>query len=95
MTAFRVDLDQLDALVTLMQNRSATIEAAVEALDARIAALHDVWTGAAAAAQLAAHEQWREGAGQMREGLDAMREAARTAHGNYAAAVGANQRMWS
>jgi WXG100 family type VII secretion target len=93
-TAFKVDLDALDETIALMEARSARMATALDTLDGHIAKLHDVWTGGAAAAQLAAHEQWREGARQMREGLDAMREAARTAHGNYSSAVAANQRMW-
>jgi WXG100 family type VII secretion target len=94
-TAFVVDLDALDASVALMQARSNAIAAALDTLDSHIAALHDVWTGEAATAQRVAHEQWREGARRMREALDAMRDAARTAHGNYTAAITANQQMWS
>ena len=94
MPAFLVDLDALDAAIQLMESRSAAIAAQLESLDTHIAALHDVWTGEAAAAQLAAHQQWLAGAEEMRAGLDEIRAAARTAHGNYSAAVTANLSMW-
>ena len=95
MTRFAVDLDALDETVTFMQTTSDAIATELSALDARIAALHDVWTGEAAAAQRAAHQEWTRGATEMREALDAMRVAARTAHTNYSNAVTANQQMWS
>ena len=95
MPAFTVDLDALDEAIQVMEARSAAIAAQLDTLDGQIGRLHDVWTGEAAAAQLAAHRQWLAGAKEMREGLDAIRAAARTAHGNYSAAVTANLSMWS
>ncbi|MHA3703432.1 WXG100 family type VII secretion target [Jatrophihabitans sp. YIM 134969] len=94
MTTYRVDLDALDDTITFMQSTSDTVAAELAALDAHIAQLHDVWSGDAAGAQWAAHQEWSAGAAEMRAALDAMREAARTAHTNYSNAVAANQQMW-
>lgn len=94
MTAYRVDLDALDRTISAMQSTSDTVGAELTALDGHIAALHGVWSGEAAAAQLQAHREWSEGAKAMRDALDTLRALARTAHGNYSAAVAANQKMW-
>lgn len=95
MPAFTVDLDALDETIALLAARSAAIAAELATLDGHIARLHDVWSGEAAAAQLAAHRQWLAGAEEMRTGLEEIRAAAATAHGNYSAAVTANLAMWS
>ena len=95
MPAFAVDLTRLDATVAVLGDRTAAVETLLADLDARIARLHELWSGAAAAAQLDAHRRWLAGAQDMRDGLAAMRAAAATAHGNYSAAVAANVAMWS
>lgn len=93
--AFAVDLDSLDDVVTRLANLEKSIEQQLADLDTRIRQIHGVWSGEAAAAQLAAHREWMAGAQQMRAGLGALRAAASTAHSNYSAAVAANKQMWS
>jgi WXG100 family type VII secretion target len=94
MPAYAVDLDRLDAAVALLAARTAVVDDALDTLDAQVAALHVVWSGAAAAAQDDAHRAWLAGARDMRDGLAAMQAAAATAHANYSAAVAANLAMW-
>ncbi|MGI8667629.1 MAG: WXG100 family type VII secretion target [Jatrophihabitans sp.] len=89
-----VDLDQLDVAVTRMSAFEQTIEEQLQTLDAGIARLQSLWSGAAADAQLAAHREWLAGAHRMRAGLAKMRTAATTAHRNYGSAVQANVAMW-
>lgn len=93
-TRYHVDLDALDEVIGFLQKTSDAIAGRLADLDAEIAALHGVWTGEAAAAQLRAHQEWTAGAVEMREALDALHALARTAHGNYSAAVTANLQMW-
>lgn len=95
MPAYAVDLDRLDDTVTLLSNRTAAVSDLLADLDARIATLQSLWTGAAADAQLASHRDWLAGAQDMRDGLAVMRAAASTAHANYSAAVAANLAMWT
>lgn len=51
------------------------------------------WDGAAAAAQAQAFQQWRTGAEDVVEGIEAMRQAAADAHDRYSAAIEANLQM--
>lgn len=95
MPAYAVDLTRLDDTVTLLAARTAAVTDLLDDLDARIATLQTLWSGAAADAQLAAHRAWLAGAQDMRDGLAAMRAAAATAHANYSAAVAANLAMWT
>lgn len=92
--AFTVDLDHLDRIVTRLSNLEKSIEQHLADLDKRIQQIHTVWSGDAAASQLAAHREWMTGAAEMRVGLAALRAAALTAHENYSAAVAANTKMW-
>lgn len=95
MARFVVNLAELDDSIAVMGRTNESIDTQLAALDARIAQLRAVWTGSASAAQAAAHNDWMTGAAAMRAGLAGMQAAARTAHGNYSAAVDANTRMWS
>lgn len=95
MPAFTVDLDRLDATVSLLAARTAAVEELLTDLDGRIAALHTAWSGVASQAQLEAHHRFLTGATEMRDGLAAMRAAAAASHGNYTSAVEANLAMWA
>ncbi|MFX0573050.1 WXG100 family type VII secretion target [Nocardia nepalensis] len=92
--AYTVDLDQLDAAVTVLQAFSRDVEAELADIDRRIGELHLSWSSDAATAQRAAHDRWMTGAAELRENLDELREIARKAHTNYTAAIETNTRMW-
>jgi hypothetical protein len=69
------------------------VGAQVAQLETEMTSLHGQWTGAAAAAQLQAHQRLREGLTWMRQGLADMQRAGQVAHANYTAAVQANLAM--
>jgi WXG100 family type VII secretion target len=70
------------------------LEDALEQADARVNRLHANWSGAAAAAHRAAHDEWKHGAEEMRAALAVMRRIAKTTHANYTGAASANSSMW-
>jgi WXG100 family type VII secretion target len=94
-TRLRVDLARLDDLVRQMETVAAQLNQVCGEVDTRVQQAHVIWTGRAAVAQLTAHSRWTAGAAEVQEALDSLRAVAATAHGNYAAAVQANRRMWS
>lgn len=91
---YAVDLDDLDEAIARMTRFQDLLERQIAHLDTTVADLHLTWTGAAAEAQRAAHDEWATGARAMHEGIGDMIAAARLAHANYLAAVTANQEMW-
>jgi WXG100 family type VII secretion target len=93
-TDFHIDLPLLDSTTQDLARFDAFIDHKLGDLDRVVEHLHVTWTGQAAAAHAQAHREWRAGADRMREGLLAMRTAARVAHDNYHAAATANQAMW-
>jgi WXG100 family type VII secretion target len=92
---YAVDLGQLQHKIDEMAAYEQKIEQALQHLDRVIERLHITWTGQAAIAHRAAHEEWVAGMKQMHAGLVEMRDAAHRAHGNYTSAVEANSRMWA
>lgn len=92
--AFAVDLDDLLRSIDEMARCGAALDALLDDLGARVAALHLTWAGEASTAQVAAQAEWETGFRAMREALGSMRAAADVAHGNYDAAVATNLRMW-
>jgi WXG100 family type VII secretion target len=95
MTRFAVDLDELSAVIGDMRSFESRFQSRLAELDDLVARLHGTWTGEAAAAQQAAHDEWKAGATEMHQALVEMRDAARRAHGNYTSAAEANRAMWS
>jgi len=95
MSRLRVDLARLDDLVRRMESVAEQLDRVRGEVDARVQQSHVVWTGRAAVAQSAAHARWTAGAAEVQEALESLRVIAGRAHGNYAAAVQANRRMWS
>jgi WXG100 family type VII secretion target len=91
----RVDLVGLDDLVAHLARVERELLDVGSQVDARVRGLHGSWSGGAAAAQAEAHERWSSGAAQVHAALATLRAIAATAHGNYAAAVQANRRMWA
>jgi WXG100 family type VII secretion target len=63
-------------------------------VDNQVADLHDSWSGDAASAHLALHDEWKTAATQMREALAELREAARVAHRNCSGVIEVNMAMW-
>ncbi len=61
----------------------------------RVARLHEMWAGTAAAAHLDAHGSWESSYREMHEALVACARPSRTASANYSAAASANAAMWS
>jgi WXG100 family type VII secretion target len=95
MTRLVVDLDRLADLIERMDSFHQQLAAARSAVDARVRSVHVRWTGDAATAASAAQARWDAGAHEVHEALAALRSVAATVHGNYAAAVAANRRMWA
>lgn len=91
--AFQVDLDQLDNLTARAANFIGFLNDSLTSLENRLAALQHTWTGDAARAQADAFRQWSTGATDVREGVDAMRQAAVDAHNRYTTAIQAAQRI--
>lgn len=91
---FSVDLGRLADLIDQLGSFDRYLEQALDEAGRRVDELHVSWSGRAAAAHRAAHDEWTRGAEEMRAGLATMRAVAGTAHGNYTSAVNANVRMW-
>lgn len=91
---FAVDLDELLATVGELARCGTTLDALLEEVAARVAALHGTWAGEAAVAQTGAQAEWEAGFRAMRGALASMRSSAEVAHGNYEGAAAANLRMW-
>ncbi len=94
MTAFRVNLDELDhvisrltALATILTDELASIDSQVTQLDS------SSWSGVAAAAHAEAHAQWAQSATQFNDGVQEMRNVARHAHEQYTKAQTTNVNM--
>ena len=92
---FVVDLEHLDSVVSRLVSFEKALEKHIADVDACVQRVHSVWSGGAAAANLAAHREWMAGVQEMRTALAEIKAAAATAHSNYSAAVAANKQMWS
>lgn len=90
---YRVELVELLAFVDKLQSFERRAEALAARVDGQVAGLHDSWSGTAAEAHRAQHDEWMSGAEQMREALAQLRAAAHTAHSNYTDAAQANLDM--
>lgn len=90
---YRVELEELLAFVDKLQSFDERAEAIAAHVDDQIAALHDTWSGEAAAAHQAQHDEWTAAATQMGEALAELREAADNAHRNYSEAAKLNTEM--
>ncbi len=91
---YGVDLDDLLATVDDLADCGAELGDLLAEVSQRVESLHVTWSGRAALAQAGAQADWEAGFRAMHDGLATMRRAARTAHGNYHDAAGANLRMW-
>jgi uncharacterized protein YukE len=92
---YRVELEELLGFVeNLKLSNSAPRPSPLASMD-KSPTLHARWSGEAAAAHRARHDEWITAAAQMREALSQLREAAHTAHRNYSEAVQLNIAMLS
>lgn len=90
---YRVELEELLAFVDRLQAFEQRAEATATRVDGQIADLHNTWSGNAAAAHRARHDEWMAAATQMREALAQLRAAAHHAHRNYTEAAQLNLDM--
>ncbi len=91
---FSVDLDLLDETVAELARSGEALDALLDEVSRRVAALHVTWAGSAAIAQAGGQAEWEAGYREMREALAAMRAAGRLAHRDYGEAAATNLRMW-
>lgn len=89
---YSVDLDHLDTVTARIAGLTGFITESLAGLDSRIAAAHQEWTGAAAAKHAEAHQEWMKAATAARDGIEAMRKAAKTAHTSYTECLAANNK---
>lgn len=90
---YRVELDELLAFIDRLQSFETRAQDIATGVDARISELHQTWSGDAAAAHRARHDEWMAAAAQMREALAKLRTAADGAHRNYTEAAQLNVDM--
>lgn len=90
---FRVDLDELEQITARVSGFIGFLKDSLDGLDQRIAAVQKNWNGAAADAQAEAFREWSTGATDVAEGIEMMRQAVRSAHDRYTAAIEANLQM--
>lgn len=91
---FEVDIDALLHVVDRMATCQAALHDLATDIERRMAGLHLTWQGEAADAQVVAQQTWDHGFRDMRDALQQMRAAARTAHDNYTSAADTNLRLW-
>jgi WXG100 family type VII secretion target len=77
---YRVELDELSDFVERLQSFEQRAESLAARVDGQVVDLHATWSGGAAAAHRARHDEWMAGADKMREALAQLRAAAHKAH---------------
>ena len=95
MTRYRVELAELLAFVDKLKAFEERAEGIAARVDGHVAELHNSWSGDAASAHRANHDEWIAAAAQMRDALSQLRAAAHMAHHNYTEAVQLNLDMLS
>jgi WXG100 family type VII secretion target len=93
--SYAVDLELASSVLSSLASVESGLSEVVVDLRWRIDRLHSIWDGHAAAAHVSAHQSWVASYDEMHSALVTMRRAVRTARDNYAAAVEANDAMWS
>lgn len=92
---YRVELEELVAFVDKLAAFEKRAEALATHIDRQVAELHASWSGEAADAHRARHEEWKAAADRMQQAVVELRQAAHTAHRNYCEAVELNLAMLS
>ncbi|WP_216897719.1 WXG100 family type VII secretion target [Nocardia alni] len=94
MVRHKVDLEQLDSVITRLEQFEGFLDEQLNALDHSARKLHGTWQGDAATAHQRAHDKLMAAAREIHEGIKDMRQAAQNAHYNYNTAIRANVRRW-
>ncbi|MCV7070150.1 WXG100 family type VII secretion target [Mycolicibacterium rufum] len=94
MSELVVDLAQLRAAITHMEDFGRDVTEILADVEHTMAALRGSWQGEGSDAQAQAQQQWDDGAEQMKQALSALQKVADAAHGNYTDAVTRNGQMW-
>lgn len=94
MTKFKVDLDELDRVVSSLDSFATTFAGRRARLQKTVEELQGDWLGEAADAQAVAHQEIAKGARELEQAVKDLHAAAKKAHASYLAAVRANQDTW-
>lgn len=94
MTKFKVDLAELDAVVTSLNGFATSFATQLADLESTIKTLQGDWLGEAATAQAVAHQKIAAGASEMHTALTGLHAVAQHAHASYTSAVNANVATW-
>jgi WXG100 family type VII secretion target len=94
MDRYKVELEELLSFVEKLQAFDKRAENLVDGVDNLVKQLGGNWSGTAADAHQAEHDEWMAAATEMCEGLAELRKAADTAHRNYSEVVAINTAMW-
>jgi WXG100 family type VII secretion target len=89
---YQVDLDHLENTTARIGGLNDFLRESLREIDERMAVMQQSWNGQAADKQAEAHREWAAAAQEVREGIEAMQAAARTAHTAYSDAATANLR---
>ncbi|EFV14978.1 WXG100 family type VII secretion target [Segniliparus rugosus] len=92
---FKVDLSHMQQTIDKMTQFTAQAESWCQEVDADVQSLHGTWSGEAASAQKAAHDQWVAGLNAMKADLEKLKKIAQDGHANYTDAGNKNKEMWS
>jgi WXG100 family type VII secretion target len=91
---YRVDLDELAAVIGSLDAFSQTLLAKIGDLDKAMSDLHVTWEGDAAIAHQRAQQDLSGGARDVHAALRDLHAVAQNAHVNYSNAVQANLDTW-
>lgn len=95
MSQYQVDVAQLAQAATAVQQRSASIEAEVAAMQRQLADLQAVWRGAAAAAFAGVVADWSATQQRVEQSLGQIAQAMRVASQAYGEAEQAASRLFA
>ncbi|MGL6234238.1 MAG: WXG100 family type VII secretion target [Segniliparus sp.] len=91
---FKIDLEHMSQTIDKMTQFTSQAESWCDEVDSDVQSLHGTWSGEAAAAQKAAHDQWVAGIASMKADLAALKKIATDGHTNYTDAGNKNKEMW-
>ncbi|MCA1982609.1 WXG100 family type VII secretion target [Nocardioides nematodiphilus] len=94
MTAYDVDLAELDAAIGRLDASRAALADRIAELESAVTQGRRHWQGEAEAAHEAAHQRLMSGAAELQSALAGLRAVAKHAHAAYAAAAEANSATW-
>lgn len=94
MTAHRVDLEELVAVVAALSHDLASLESLAGLIESESVALDGRWTGLAHDSYAATRASFDAGFASMRSALALMESVAASARNSYAAAVDHNLGLW-